>query len=175
MYLDRFVTGKYEIYGDTLELISHDFLETEYQLSKYEKLIVKKGLSRFLIKDSLLIPIAYKDLCPYSLSMHRDSSIIKEYLQNDGHVHYKLTFLADSTFKYSTGSDMDRHTINGTWRQEENIVKLKPNDSNNLIYWICTNNELTINENYLIGMTYDKDNGLVEYQYLIGLKQAASE
>jgi len=174
MYLDRYVKGDYKINGDTLELISFDFIETEYNLSENEKAIVKKGLSRFVIKDSLLIPIAYRDLKPNSRTMQKDSTIIKEYMQNDGHVHFKLTFRADSTFRYRTGSDMDKHSTSGRWKQNNNMIQLIPDDSDNLLHWICTDYQLTMIENYMVGKTVDEDDKVVEYQYLIGLKPAAN-
>ncbi|GJM63266.1 hypothetical protein [Persicobacter diffluens] len=169
MYLDRCVNGDYKMNGDTLELISFDFIETEYNLSKNKKAFVKKRLSRFVIKDSLLIPIAYRDLKPNSRTMQKDSTIIKEYMQNDGHVHFKLTLRADSTFRYRTGSDMDRHSTKGRWKQNNNMIQLIPDDSDNLLHWICTDYQLTMIENYLVGKNVDENDNIVEYRYLIEL------
>ncbi|WP_075590851.1 hypothetical protein [Labilibacter marinus] len=175
MYLDRYVKGDYKINGDTLELIGFDFIETEYNLSENDKAFVKKGLSRFIIKDSLLFPIAYRDLAIPSRTMQRDSMIIREYMQNDGHVHFKLTFRADLTFRFSTSSDMDRHSTSGRWKQNNNMIQLIPDNSDNLLHWICTDYQLTMIENYLVGKTVDENDKVVEYQYLFGLKPTANK
>ena len=102
--------------------------------------------------------------------MLKDTAVCKEYLQSDGHVHYQLTFRSDSSFIYSTGSDRDRHVTRGKWIQNGNEISLQPEDSDNLLYWICTDYKLIEVENYLVGKTFDKKNKVVEIHYLIGLK-----
>jgi hypothetical protein len=174
MYGDNFVKGDYKINGDTLKLVNFDFLESKYELSENEKLFVKGGFSSYLIIDSLLIPIQFRDLIPRSKSMLRDSTIISEYIQNDGHANYKLTFHSDSTFKYRTGTDVVRHFTKGTWTQKDNMIKLYPDDSDVPLYFICTENEMIMVENYLVGKTVDKEDNIIEFNYLIGLKPAAN-
>jgi len=171
MYLDRFVKGDYSINGDTLELVNFEFIKTEFELSKSERFFVEKGFSKFLIHDSLLIPVLFQDFLPCQwCSMQEDSTIIKEYAQEDGHVNYHFMFRSDSTFNYSTGSDLDHYSTNGTWIQNDDKISLNPDNSKNLLYWICTDNKLTMFENYLIGKTFNENDNIAEYQYLIGLK-----
>jgi len=175
MHGDNHVKGDYEINGDTLELISFDFLKSKYELKEHKKLKIKKGLSSYLILDSLLIPLQFRDLIPRSKSMLRDSTIIKEYVQSDGHASYKLSFHSDSSFKYRTGTDVVRYFTKGTWNQEDNMIKLYPHELDVPLYFICTDNELILVENYLIGKTFDKEDNIIEFNYLIGLKPAANK
>ncbi|NOU62000.1 hypothetical protein [Marinifilum caeruleilacunae] len=159
MYSNLHFLGETEIKQDTLELSK---LNRSYGA-------VRK-MSKYQIKDSLLIPVAYKNKLPFSRKMSRDSSICKSYFQSDGHVYYELIFRSDSSFVYRTGSDITRNVTKGKWTQNGNEISLHPENSDHLLYWICTNNKLIEIDNYLVGRTYDKENETTEFQYLRGLK-----
>jgi len=159
MYSDTYLVGKTVKKCDSIELTNLDM--PSYAI---------REMSKFQIVDSLLIPLAYKELLPFSSSMLKDTTVCKEYLQSDGHVHYQLTFRSDSSFIYSTGSDRDRHVTRGKWIQNGNEISLQPENSDNLLYWICTDYKMIEVENYLVGKTFDQKNKVVEIHYLIGLK-----
>jgi len=170
MYGDKYVNGEYKIDGDTLKFISLDFKENKWEISKHDKLIVEKNLSTFLVHDSLLIPTKHFESLTMSRIMKRDSTIIKAFAQRDGHVHYMFSFYSDSTFTFKTGSDTDRNSTKGIWHEDNNIIYLNPTNSDNYLYWICSNNRMRIYKNYLIGATINEEKKTIEYQYLLGFE-----
>jgi len=159
MYSDAYLVGEIVKKCDSIVLTNLDISPNSI-----------REMSRYQIVDSLLIPLSYKELLPFSRSMLKDTTVCKEYLQSDGHVHYQLTFRSDSSFIYNTGSDRDRHVTNGKWIQKGNEISLQPENSDNLLYWICTDYKMIEVENYLVGKTFDQKNKVVEFHYLIGLK-----
>ena len=170
MYSEDYIKGNYEINKDTLKLISFDFHKYNEKFSDYDKLVIKKVFSKFLVLDSILIPTSYRNSRFNSLPISRDSTIISDYIQNDGHAYFRITLRSDSTFEYKTGASKIRYKTIGYWKQAGNLIRLTPIDCNNLLHWICTENKLILFENFLIGRTFDKKNEVTEYQYLIKSK-----
>lgn len=169
MYLDQKVTGEYQNQDDTLTLITHNFINDQFSISDTKKRVVQKGLSNYEIIDSLLIPIEYKREIPLSRHMQRDSTIVAHYIQTDGHAICHLLLHHDSTFLYSTGIRW-RHTYEGTWVREGDILKMTPFESDNLLHWSCTDNQMIFRETFLIGMRVDEEAQQKEYNYFIELK-----
>ena len=167
MYGDNYISGKYEILGDTMFFTSINYNKKAKKLSKSKKQIIENGWTKYLIHDTLLIPLKLRKSPTISVNMCNDSTILKEYLQSDGHVQFRVQFFSDSTFYYRTGSDMGGYSVKGRWTENDNRVLLFPNDSVNQLNWICSDNILNRFENYLIGFTKDEKNGTIEYHYLL--------
>lgn len=170
MYSGVYSKGQYEISEDTLSLVRDAFPDAVGEAFNERKDQKIKAFSQFSLHDSLLLPLRYRTALPISCTLQDMGKAIKEYVQNDGHAYYRITLYSDSTYMYSTGTDIDRHKSKGKWTIKDNLLILSPTNPYNLLYWISVNHCFVMIDNFIVGETYDKKGEIKEYNYLIELK-----
>lgn len=166
MYGNHYIKGSYMLINDTLELASLEYPNDDFKISKEKIDFIKNSLSKYMIFDSLLIPLNYEFNGIYSNYLNIDTNYISNYIQTDLHSYFRISLKKDSTFFYVTGTDRDNYTTQGNWIIRDSFLILKPNECDNLLHWICTDYKFRIIENFIVGKTYSEEDDMTEYQYL---------
>lgn len=164
MYGEEKLTGIYQVQDDTVKLQTYNF--SGKYVSIIDTVAIKEKFSKYLIRDSLLIPLCFyfKEFLELKILKYKQPKY-DTYIMSDKHVSFRFTLKPDSTFTYYTGSDRDGYSVNGRWLRNENILLLSPETQNYLemLGWVCSDNEMLFYDEFLIG----KVTGKGEYVYLI--------
>ena len=166
MYGNHYMKGNYVLINDTLELASLEYPNADFKITKEKIDFIKFNLSKYMIFDSLLIPVNFEINRNYLNYLYADTNYISNYIQTDLHSYFRISLKTDSTFLYMTGTDRDNYTTQGNWVIRDSFLILKPLECDNLLHWICTDHKFKIIENFIVGKTYNKEDNVTEYQYL---------
>ncbi|MBU1627355.1 hypothetical protein KKB18_08305 [bacterium] len=99
MYGNQKLYGKYYTHNDTLVFETYNFIDENKYLSEREKNTIINRFGKYLIKDSLLIPICFYEMeIPPIKRYERDSNLVEIYVLSDGHAYFILELKSDSIF-----------------------------------------------------------------------------
>ncbi len=167
MYGNHFINGNYVLVNDTLVFESFEYQNYNYKISEEKFNSIKNILSKYLIFDSLLIPMNIEIKRNFMNYLNVDTNYISNYIQTDLHAYYRISLKTDSSFLYTTGTDRDNYQTQGNWLIKDSFLVLQPKESENLLHWICTDYKFAIIKNFIVGKTYNREDKITEYHYLM--------